>query len=60
MVAPSVDTSDFPDRNDNSGIKIVFTLGLILLLSLIFFALKRPNPIAANSVNRINNNQLNS
>ena len=60
LVAPSVDNTDFPDKNDNSGIKLVFTLGLILLLSLIFFTLKRPNPIAANSANRINNNQLNS
>jgi hypothetical protein len=57
LISPGLETTDYPDNNENTGVKIVFTLGLILLLGLILFAL---NLYAAKSINRINNNQLNS
>lgn len=56
LITPAIDSSNFPDSNDNSTHKIVFSLGLILLLALILFALNKQKIHAVKTVNPMHKN----
>ena len=52
LITPTIHDTDNRDNNENIGVKIGFTLGLLILLALIFFTLKNPQLSAIKTANQ--------